>query len=175
MDHTLHPVCVEDGRAIIEIFNHYVENSFAAFLEDRVPDEVFNLFLEMARGYPFLVAKDGDGRVLGFGFLHPHNPMAAFSRTAEMTCFIAPQFRCQGIGSRILDLLMKDAKEMGIESILACISSLNPGSIEFHKKSGFVECGRFLGIGRKNGQEFDVVWMQRMLYAHGAKGGSLGK
>jgi L-amino acid N-acyltransferase YncA len=62
-----------------------------------------------------------------------------------------------------LDCLLIRAREIGIASILACISSLNPGSISFHRNNGFVECGRFIGIGRKLGQEFDVVWMQRMV------------
>jgi L-amino acid N-acyltransferase YncA len=163
MDYTLEQVSVEDGREIIDIFNHYVENGFAAFPEVRVPYEAFPLFLDMAKGYPFLVAQDGTGKVLGFGFLHPHNPMPAFLRTAEITYFIAPGFIGRGIGSRILDCLLIRARQMGIASVLAWISSLNPGSISFHKRNGFVECGRFVGIGSKFEQEFDVVWMQRMV------------
>ncbi|MGD0951544.1 MAG: hypothetical protein ABR985_03985 [Methanotrichaceae archaeon] len=52
---------------------------------------------------------------------------------------------------------------MGIVTVLASISSLNQASLAFHKKNGFVECGRFVGIGRKMGKGFDVVWMQRMV------------
>ena len=37
------PVLKEDGKAIIDIFNHYVENSFAANSEDRMPYEFFDL------------------------------------------------------------------------------------------------------------------------------------
>jgi L-amino acid N-acyltransferase YncA len=50
-----------------------------------------------------------------------------------------------------------------ISSILASISSRNEGSIAFHGRLGFRECGRFEAIGRKWGKDFDVVWMQRML------------
>ncbi|MGA9100284.1 MAG: N-acetyltransferase family protein [Methanotrichaceae archaeon] len=163
MDYKLVPVSMEDGKAIIDIFNHYVKNSFAAYPEDEVPYELFQLFLDMAHGYPFLVAKDCSGKVLGFGFLHPHDRMSIFSQTAEITYFIAPENTGQGIGSQILDNLLDWAREKGITSILASISSLNPGSLAFHKKNGFVECGRFVGIGRKKGQEFDVVWMQKIV------------
>jgi phosphinothricin acetyltransferase len=119
--------------------------------------------MSMSQGYPFLVAKDGEGKVLGFGLLRPHNPMPAFSRTAEITYFIAPDHTRKGIGGKMLDRLLAEAREMGITSILASISSLNPGSLAFHEKHGFRECGRFVGIGRKKGREFDVVWMQRMV------------
>ncbi len=163
MDYRLMPVSVEDGKAIIDIFNHYVKNSFAAYPEDEVPYALFQLFQEMTQGYPFLVAKDPLGKVLGFGFLHPHNHMPVFSQTAEISYFIAPEYAGRGIGSRILDNLLDWAKEKGITSLLASISSLNPGSLAFHKKNGFVECGRFVGIGMKKGQEFDVVWVQKMV------------
>jgi phosphinothricin acetyltransferase len=63
----------------------------------------------------------------------------------------------------LLDRLLAKACEMGITSILASISSLNPPSLSFHESHGFEECGRFAQIGRKKGQGFDVVWMQKMV------------
>jgi len=52
---------------------------------------------------------------------------------------------------------------MGITTILASISSLNEGSLAFHQKNGFRECGRFRDIGVKKGRSFDGIWMQRVL------------
>jgi len=163
MGFSLEPVLAEDGEAIIDICNYYVENSFAAYPENKVPYEFFEIFMNMSQGYPFLVAKDENGRVLGFGLLRPHNPMPAFSRTAEITYFLAPEHTRSGIGKAMLDRFLAEGREMGITSILASISSLNGPSLAFHKKHGFRECGRFIGIGRKKGREFDVVWMQRMV------------
>jgi len=157
------PASTEDGNDIIDIFNHYVESSFAAYPESKVPVEFFDLLLHMAEGYPFLVAKDGYGELLGFGLLRPHNPFPAFSRAAEITYFLAPECTGKGIGRQMLNHLLVGAREKGIKTILANISSLNSASLAFHKKNGFQECGRFIGIGRKWGQDFDVVWMQRML------------
>jgi L-amino acid N-acyltransferase YncA len=163
MDFKLVRVSADDGKQIIDIFNHYVENSFAAYPEAKVPYEFFGLFMNMSQGYPFLVAKDENGKLLGFGLLRPHNPMPSFSKTAEITYFLAPEHTGKGIGRAILDRLLEDGTEKGITSILANISSLNPGSLAFHRKNGFVECGRFVGVGQKKGQEFDVVWMQRRI------------
>ncbi len=163
MKFTIAPVSKQDGDAVIDIFNYYVENSFAAYPEDPVPHQSFDLFLNMSAGYPFLVAKDGEGNVLGFALLRPHSPMSVFSRTAEITCFIAPQHTGKGMGKAMQDRLLHEAKERDITSILAGISSLNSASLAFHKKRGFQECGRFLKIGRKWGQDFDVVWMQKMI------------
>lgn len=163
MDFRLEPVSIGDGEAIIDIYNHYVENSFAAYPEDRVPYEFFNLFLSMAEGYPFLVAKNHEGRALGFAMLRPHNPIPSFSKSADITYFIAPEHTNQGIGKAMQIRLINDAREKGITSILASISSLNTKSLNFHTKQGFQECGRFQKVGRKWGQDFDVIWMQKMV------------
>jgi phosphinothricin acetyltransferase len=100
MDFSLELASTDDGKAIIDIFNHYVENTFAAYPEAAVPYEFFGLFMNMSQGYPLLVAKDGEGKVLGFGLLRPHNPMPAFSRTAEITYFIAPDHTRKGSAER---------------------------------------------------------------------------
>ena len=161
MDYRLEPVSVEDGDQIIDIFNYYVANSFAAYPENKVPNEFFQSFLNLTQGYPFLVAKDMSGKVVGFGSLRPYSPFPTFSRVAEITNFISPEHTGIGIGQQILDSLLDQAKKMGIVTFLASISSLNQASLAFHKKNGFVECGCFVGIGQKMGKVFDVVWMQR--------------
>lgn len=163
MAFTIALVSKEDGDAVIDIFNHYVENSFAAYPEDPVPYEFFDFFVNMSGGYPFLVARDDEGNVMGFALLRPHSPMPVFSRTAEITCFIAPEHTGKGMGKAMQERLLHEAKEKNISSILAGISSLNSASLAFHKKCGFQECGRFQKIGRKWGQDFDVVWMQKMI------------
>ena len=163
MDFRIEPVSISDKKEIIDIFNHYVENSFAAYPEDKVPYEFFSHIQNMAEGYPFLVAKDGEGRVLGFALLRPHNPMPAFSRTADIAYFIAPGHTGQGIGWAMQVRLLNEARERGITSIMASISSLNSKSLNFHKKQGFQECGRFQKVGRKWGQDFDEIWMQKMI------------
>ncbi|HPJ84680.1 MAG TPA: N-acetyltransferase family protein [Methanothrix sp.] len=163
MEYEIEPISSEDREEIVEIFNFYVENSFAAFPEKRVPTEFFNVLMEACRGYPAFAARGAGERVLGFAFLRPHHPMPAFSSAAEITIFIHPEYRGRGIGRSLVDRLVDEAKGMGLSSILAGISSRNDGSIAFHRSLGFRECGRFLAIGRKWGESFDVVWMQRML------------
>ena len=154
---------MEVRDAVIDIFNHYVENSFAAYPEGKVPYDFFDLFIRMTEGYPAVTVKDAQGKVIGFGFLRAYNPIGTFSGTAEITYFLSPGSTGRGIGHSLLEYLLGKAVEMGLSSVLASISSLNEGSINFHKKNGFSECGRFMGIGKKKGRPFDVVWMQKIL------------
>ena len=160
---TLQPLGSEDGKDILDVFNYYVENSFAAYPEQKLPYEFAGVFMDMCKGYPSAVARDESGAIAGFGMLRAYNSMPAFAKTAEISYFLKPEFTGKGIGKMILEHLVVKAKEKGITSILAGISSFNEGSIRFHLNNGFIECGRFKSIGTKKGRTFDVVYCQREL------------
>lgn len=166
---SLEPMAENHGRAVIDIFNHFVTSSFAAYPDQPVPYEFFNRFQQMTQGYPAFVATVDSGRVVGFAFLRPFHPASTLRRTAEVTYFISPEFTKRGIGTALLKRLIEEAIPRGIDTLVASISSKNEESIAFHRKNGFRECGRFERAGRKNDQDFDIVWMQRHMGPAAAK------
>ena len=160
---TFCPLSERDRKPVIDLFNYYIENSFAAYPEQPVPYEFFSLFLDACRNYPSVTVRLGDDTVGGFGMLRPHNPMPVFRHTAEITYFLGPDLTGKGIGARMLAYLEAEGADKGITTLLASISSLNEGSIRFHTHHGFTECGRFNRVGIKKGITFDTVWMQKVL------------
>lgn len=163
MDYSMEAMAASHRQPVIDIFNHFIRYSHAAFLSEPVGYESFDHFLKLSRGYPAVVVRSAGQQVVGFAFLRPHYSADAFRRAAEITCFILPEHTRQGLGTAILELFIEQAGLLGIDTILACVSSKNPESIKFHVKNGFRECGRFLKIGRKFGEDFDVVWLQKRL------------
>jgi len=159
MEYHFEPLSEKHRQPVIDLFNYYVSHSHAAFLEVPVSYVFFNKFLGITRGYPALVAKTASEKVVGFAFLRPYHPAATFRRTAEITYFILPDHTRRGLGTALLEYLVRAARDMGIDSILAAISSHNQPSLHFHLRQGFKECGRFPRVGRKFGEDFDVVWM----------------
>jgi len=152
------------SKEIMDIFNYYVENSYAAYPESKLPYEFYTRFLDMTKGYPAFVIKNKDiKKVIGFCFLRAYNPFPVFKETAEITYFLDKNEIGKGIGKEALNKLEQEAKKIGIRRLLADISSENIQSIHFHKKNGFIECGRFHNIGKKKGKNFDVVWMEKTL------------
>ena len=160
MSYKFENVSYDHKKAITDIFNYYVVNSFAAYPTSPVGDALFDRFYDMSSGYPFKVITYNTKEIVGFAFLHPYHLADSFSKTAEITYFILPDHTGKGLATKILNLFISIGKKQGIMNLLANISSLNEGSINFHKKNGFVECGRFKNIGHKFNKDFDVVWMQ---------------
>jgi phosphinothricin acetyltransferase len=162
MEYTFETMSESHREAVINIFNYFIQSTFAAFPDQTVDEDFFDRFMEMSRGYPGVVVKAGP-QVVGFGFLRAFHPATTFKRTAEITYFIMPQHTGQGLGTAMLRLFSEQAEKMGIDSILASVSSRNPDSLQFHLKNGFRECGRLTMAGRKFGQDVDVVWLQKPL------------
>ena len=127
-------------KEVMDIFNYYVENSFAAFAEHRLPDIFFEKILEKIQDYPAYAIKESDsGATAGFCYLSPYHPLPTFRHTAQISYFILPHYTH------------------------ADISSKNPQSISFHEKFGFTPCARLEKVGHKFGEDFDVIIMQKNL------------
>jgi L-amino acid N-acyltransferase YncA len=157
----LEPLAEAHGASVLRILNHYVTHGFASYFEDPLADAFFDRLRALADGYPAVVAATDAGEVIGFGLLHPWHPAPTLRRTAEIAYFLHPDHCRRGIGSMILDHCFEAARGMGVDNVLASISSRNGESLAFHRKHGFAEVGRFRAVGRKRGVDFDVVWMQR--------------
>jgi phosphinothricin acetyltransferase len=162
-DYHIRKVKESDRNAVVDIFNYFVENSFAAYPDKPIGYEFFDILKGMSRDAVFYVIEDNDRKVIGFGLLRQHQHTEAFKQSAELTYFILPEHNRRGTGTRLLGILEDEAGKMGVKTLLANISSLNEQSLNFHRKNGFSECGRFGRVGRKLGRDFDVVWMQKFI------------
>ncbi len=149
-------------KEVMDIFNYYVENSFSAYPEKKLHYEFFNKFLEMTKGYPAYTIKTNN-KIVGFCFIRAYNPFPVFNETAEITYFIDKDFSGKGIGKLALAKLEEEAEKIGVKTILASITSENIDSLNFHKKHGFTECGKFTEAGRKFGKSFDIIWMVKKI------------
>ncbi|RJX21568.1 MAG: N-acetyltransferase [Ammonifex sp.] len=163
MDFRIRKLSEGDRTAVVDIFNHFVEYSFAAYPAKKVGYGFFEYLKETARGDSFYVIESPEAQVIGFGLLRKYHGGSIFHRAAELAYFIMPAYGNRGLGTKLLTALLSDATKMGVETVLASISSLNAASLNFHRKNGFAECGRFKRVGKKNGRDFDVIWMQRFI------------
>jgi L-amino acid N-acyltransferase YncA len=160
MPYLLEELAPHHRVAVIDIFNYYILNTMAAYPDEPISYDSFDRFLETSKGYPSVVVQDPAGPMVGFALMRSHQPLRTFRRTAEVSYFILPAYTRVGIGTGILGYFVAEARKLAIDSLLASISAHNTLSLAFHRKHGFEECGRFCRVGRKFGEDFDVIWMQ---------------
>jgi phosphinothricin acetyltransferase len=68
-----------------------------------------------------------------------------------------------GIGSALYQRLFDDLRGEDIHRAYAAIAMPNDASVALHRKFGFIEMGTMTEVGRKFGQWWDVLWMERSL------------
>jgi len=163
MDYEFEDMTDAHREAVVDIYNYFVENSFAAYPDEAFDYEIFDYFQRISHGYPAIVVKSADGEIIGFAFMSSFHSVTTFQKTASTTYFIMPGHTRKGVGRAILGRFEEKARRMGIKIILAHVSSRNSDSLMFHQANGFEECGRLRDVGTKFGRDFDVVWMQKRL------------
>lgn len=155
-----------DLPAITAIYGHHVLHSTGTFEE--TPPDAAEMAARIARvqdaGFPWLVAEEEGGAVLGFGYCAPFRPRAAYRHTAEDSVYVRDDIRGQGVGKALVAEVLARAEAMGIRQMVAVIGDAeNVGSIGLHISLGFRQVGVLKAVGMKFGRWVDVVQMQRAL------------
>jgi phosphinothricin acetyltransferase len=151
-----------DIPALTAIYGHAVRTGLASFEYDP-PDET-----EMARrrenvlgaGYPYIVATDPSGAVLGYAYVSAYRPRAAYRFSVENSIYVAPDTKGRGVGRALLNALVDRCTTQGFRLMVAVIGdSANAASIGLHAACGFEPAGRLPNVGWKHGQWVDSVLM----------------
>jgi len=108
-----------------------------------------------------MVAKAGEV-ILGWAALSPVSDRCVYAGVADVSIYVAEQFRHQGIGQALMMELVKRSEEHGFWTLDSRIIRENIASQALHTKCGF----RMIGIREKlgkmdNGIWHDVVMMER--------------
>jgi L-amino acid N-acyltransferase YncA len=118
----------------------------------------------LAAGFPFLVAEDAAGRVVGYSHAGTYRPRPGYRFTVENSVYVAPDRQGQGIGRALLPPLIARCEQAGFRLMVAVIGdSANLASIRLHEGCGFRHAGLLPAIGWKHGRWLDSVLMVRPL------------
>jgi len=153
----------EDKDQVIAIFNHYIVNTMAAYPQSPLPVQAWGFIKSKCVNGTVLVAEDDKGTVVGFALLKSFMEMDTFAHTADIGYFIDPKHTGKGLGKLFLAELEKAAKDLGIKTLVANVSSANPESIAFHEHSGFIKCGQLPQVGKKQDEFFDLIWYYKSI------------
>ncbi|NRH44174.1 GNAT family N-acetyltransferase [Pseudomonas sp. MS15a(2019)] len=154
-----------DLPAVLHIYNDAVSNTTAIWNE--TPVDLTNrqawFDLRATQGYPILVAENADGAVVGYASFGDWRPFEGFRHTVEHSVYIHPDQRGQGIGPRLMTVLIERARACDKHVMVAAIESGNQASIRLHERLGFITTGQMPQVGTKFGRWLDLTFMQLML------------
>ncbi|MEH6726266.1 MAG: N-acetyltransferase family protein [Hyphomicrobiales bacterium] len=148
------------------IYSEAVLNGTASF-ELEPPDlaEITRRYHALVdQNFPYFVAKNAVGKLLGYAYAGPYRPRMAYRFTVEDSIYIAPEAQGLGVGRALLAKLVDDATEKGFRQMIAVIGdSQHTASIALHERLGFAHIGVFRDIGWKQNRWLDSVLMQKSL------------
>lgn len=159
----IRPAREADLSCILEIYNIEVASSTATYdTEPRTEEEHRKWFHHHGPAYPVLVA-EREGRVCGWASLSPWSDRLAYSRSVEVSVYVAREYRRSGAGRLLMLALITAARERGHHALLSRISADNEASIRLHADLGFAAVGTLREVGVKFGRLLDVAIMEMLL------------
>jgi L-amino acid N-acyltransferase YncA len=162
----LRDATARDIPHMLEIYNHYVANSTVTFDEDLLTlKEMRRKFADAERlGYPWLVAVSPNGQILGYAYVLPWKPKAAYRFTVENSIYLGAAATGKGLGKALMKELLPRAKAAGVKEVVAVIADRGAdASIRLHEQFGFKEIGHMGKVGFKFGRWLGTYLLQKSL------------
>ena len=139
----------EVSNVIAQSFRTLISHSYTKeSVEDQIKENSPKKILEKAKKVKYFVAVE-KGKILGFGGYNPEK---------IHTFFVLPEMQGKGIGSKILEKVLSEAKTEGIKSI-KCWSTFNAEN--FYSSFGFKKRKK-LNLKTKN-SSISFIEMERKL------------
>ena len=150
----IRPMRPEDWPSVREIYQEGIDTGLATF-ETAVPE--WADFDHDHRDDCRLVAVSGD-EVVGWIALRPVSARAVYRGVAELNVYVAATHRGRGVGSALMEALLREAAASGIWTLQAAVFPDNLATRRLHARHGFREVGVRERIGRRDG-----VWRDTLL------------
>lgn len=126
---------------------------------DRISTWLDTVLKQVRDGDAAFTAATVDGIVRAVG-LWRRGSTAVFQHRAEVQQIMAhPSARGLGLGKRVMEGLVANAREQGIEIVMLGVRGNNHGAIELYESLGFRECGRMPNAIAVGSERWDDVWM----------------
>ena len=107
----------EDAESIAAIYNVYVTGTTVSFETEAVTaDEMRRRIAVYSCDFPYLVCENPDGTVAGYCYAHPWKDRPAYSQTLETTVYVDKKFHGQGVGRRLMEILIDRCRTAGFLS-----------------------------------------------------------
>lgn len=149
---------IEDLQQLLDIYNYEVVNGTATL--DLNPKSIQEweqwFYAHNVGNHPLFVAEI-DGKVAGYTSFSSFREKEAYKSTVELSVYISPDFRRQGVATALMQYILDEAKKSDdIHTIVSIITDGNDASQKLHQKFGFEFCGTIKEVGTKFGRYVNI-------------------
>jgi L-amino acid N-acyltransferase YncA len=102
-----------------------------------------------------------NNQIAGWAALTPVSGRCVYAGVAEVSIYVAPEYRGQKIGETLLIALVSESEKNGIWTLQAGVFPENKASLKIHENAGFRQLGIREKIGQMNGVWRDTVLLER--------------
>jgi len=155
---TIRELDEEDWPVVAAIFEEGIATGLATF-ETAAPD--WPAWDDSHLPGKLRLVAEEDGAVVGFAALSPVSRRDAYRGVAENTVYVSSAARGRGVGSALLNELVRRSEEAGIWTIQTSIFPENLPSLAVHMRAGFRVVGRREQIGQLRGEWRDTLLLER--------------
>ena len=162
----------DDAADLLGIYEHYVKNTAVSFEYD-VPgvSEFENRIENTLKEYPYLVAENEKGEIVGYAYASAFHSRVAYKHWAEVSIYLEKSQKRKGIGSRLYKELEELLVRQNVYTLCACIAvteraedeHLNDDSVRFHGRMGYRTVAGHELCGYKFGKWYSIVWMEKSI------------
>lgn len=138
----------------------------------REPEEV-TMTLEQEKAFilqtlaaprSLMLAAFCDGRLAGTCSFAPAGPFRRYTHRCEIAIALYQDFCGHGIGEKLMELLLEQARAAGFEQAELEVVSDNKAALTLYQKLGFVSYGMFpCNMKYADGQYASATWMMKPL------------
>lgn len=151
-----------DLTAIVDIYNCSIPTRMAT--GDLQPISVESRktwFQEHSPKTHPLWVMEKEGTIAGWLSFQYFYGRPAYAATAEVSIYISPDFRRQGVGKLLLQRAIDTSPQLGLKTLLAFIFAHNHPSLQLFTQHQFESWGHLPKIADLDGVERDLIIMGR--------------
>ena len=152
-----------DADAICSIYNEYILNTTITFEETPLnAEEMASRIRLVTQSYPWLVYEE-DSRIVGYAYAGKWKERSAYRYSVETAIYMDSRHVGKGIGTQLMNELLKRLKAVSLHSVISGIALPNPASIALCEKFGFKKIAHFSEVGYKMNRWIDVGYWELLL------------
>ncbi|MEA4888309.1 MAG: N-acetyltransferase family protein [Clostridiaceae bacterium] len=152
---------IEDNTGIGRIMAWFIANTQSSWRYQALDKKEVERWLGEHLAHPVhqVWVAEIEDRIIGYSCLSDFRSGEGYWPCAEDSIYVLPDYAGQGIGTMLMNCILRQAGVSHLKTVVAAIDSENQNSIRFHQRFGFRRSGYLQNVGWKNNHCLDLVLM----------------